>query len=384
MLSWYTNLMSMKIRIEVSSLATPLQSGVSNYTRLLVNACAANSSLEVSAPYFNFLGRQPTPNINDRRLLKANSLMPLRLYAKAQSLAFAPAFDIGMPVVDLTIFPNFATWPTINSKHVATVIHDLTYIRFPELVEAGNLAHLRRVVPRSIKKADIIITVSESVKAELVKEFDLEPDTCIVTPIPPDAAFFKILPQKNITSIKKKYAINKEYIYFIGNFEPRKNLRTLIQAYRLLPHEIKDKYSLVLAGGKGWKTEETKAALNDALAAGEDIKHLGFIPQEDSPALYQGARLFVMPSLYEGFGMPILEAMACGTPVVASDIPVLKEVGSTYATYADPSSPHSFRQAIETALNSRRPSAETLRQNVHRFSWEKNIESIINATRALG
>ncbi len=374
----------MKIRIELSPLASQHQSGVAQYTKLLVDAFLMDKTVDLSGFYFNFGNRQPKPEFKSPIKTTDNTYVPLRIYAKLQSFNIAPPFDILLPAVDLTIFPNFATWPTIKSKYSATVIHDLTYLYFPEVVEERNLSHLQRVVPRSIKRADIIITVSESVKAELVKEFDLEPDTCIVTPIPPDAAFFKILPQKNITSIKKKYAINKEYIYFIGNLEPRKNLRTLIQAYRLLPQEIKDKYSLVLAGGKGWKTEETKAALNDALAAGEDIKHLGFIPQEDSPALYQGARLFVMPSLYEGFGMPILEAMACGTPVVASDIPVLKEVGSTYATYADPSSPHSFRQAIETALNSRRPSAETLRQNVHRFSWEKNIESIINATRALG
>lgn len=377
--------MSMKIRIEVSSLATPHQSGVSSYTRLLVNACAANPSLEVSAPYFNFLSRQPVPGINDRKLLQENALMPLRVYAKAQSFSLAPAFDIGMPKVDLTIFPNFATWPTVNSRYVATVIHDLTYLYFPEVVEEKNLAHLRRVVPRSIKKANFIITVSESVKKELINEFNLSPEKCIVTPIPPDESFFTKVSIEEISKIKKKYSLtqNKKYIYFIGNLEPRKNLKTLIEAYSLLPEDIKNNYSLVLAGGKGWKTEETQAAIDSAIANGEDVKHIGFIDQKDSPALYQGASLYVMPSLYEGFGMPVLEAMASGTPVVASDIPVLREVGANYATYANPREPEDFSKAILYTLTQPKPDRSVLQKNVRRFSWDKNVSELVNAVRAL-
>lgn len=377
--------MSIKIRIEVSSLATPHQSGVSSYTRLLVNACAANPSLDVSAPYFNFLRRQPLPSINNRKLLRENPLIPLRVYAKAQSFSLAPAFDIGMPKVDLTIFPNFATWPTINSRHVATVIHDLTYLYFPEVVEEKNLAHLQRVVPRSIKKADLIITVSESVKKELINEFNLDPQRCIVTPIPPDESFFNIVSTKDISSVKNKYSLtqNKKYIYFIGNLEPRKNLKTLIEAYTLLPDDIKNDYSLVLAGGKGWKTQETQASIDSAVASGEDVKHIGFIDQNDSAALYQGASLYVMPSLYEGFGMPILEAMASGTPVVASDIPVLREVGAGYATYANPRDPKDFSKAILHVLTQPKKARSVLQKNVRRFSWDKNISELINAVRTL-
>ena len=351
----------MKIRLDTSVLTAQHHSGVARYTQLLKDALSNNSD---------------TPLDTVER-----PLLPLRLYMKLQSYGLAPAFDLFKSSVDLTIFPNFATWPTLKSKRVATVIHDLTYFYFPEVVEEKNLAHLRRVVPRSIKKADFIITVSESVKAELVKEFNLNQNRCIVTPIPPDEAFFKEVPDAQIQSVKEKYAINpnKKYIYFIGNLEPRKNLKTLIEAYQLLPQEIKNQYSLVLAGGKGWKTEETEQALQKAIEAGEDIKHLGFIAQEDSPALYQGAALFVMPSLYEGFGMPILEAMASGTPVVASDIPVLREVGGESASYADPLSPDSFKNAIIKILSQPKPSRDALQQNVTRYSWADNVDKIIQA-----
>ena len=376
--------MSLKIRIEISSIASKHKSGVAQYTSLLHTSLTENPAVQLHSHYFDFLGRQPNPSVTISKR-EVNHALPLRVYAKVQSFNFAPAFDISLPKVDLTIFPNFATWPTAKSKHVATVIHDLTYLYFPEVVEEKNLAHLRHVVPRSIKKADFIITVSESVKAELVKEFNLDPAKCVVTPIPPDETFFSTASPEAIQAVKEKYGLNpdKKYLYFIGNLEPRKNLKTLVEAYQLLPQEVKAKYSLVLAGGKGWKTEATQEAIDKAIAAGEDIKHIGFIDQADSPTLFQGASLFVMPSLYEGFGMPILEAMASGTPVVAADIPVLKEVGADFATYADPQSPESFKTAIEAALKQPKPSRESLQQNVTRYSWNQNVEKILETVRSL-
>lgn len=377
--------MPLNIRIELSSLASKHRSGVAQYTHLLTDALSLAENTSLYGHYFDFLNRQLKPEISAPVRLESNKLIPLRVYAKAQSLGIAPPFDTFLPKVDLTIFPNFATWPTIHSEHTATVIHDLTYIYFPEVVEKNNLAHLKRVVPRSIKNADFIITVSESVKAELIKELGLSPDKCIVTPIPPSESFSREVPENELVAVKQKYKINpnKQYIYFIGTFEPRKNLKTLIEAYTLLPQEVKDSYSLILAGGKGWQNESTQLALDTAIEAGNDIKHLGFIDQIDSPALFQGATLFVMPSLYEGFGMPVLEAMAGGTPVVASDIPVLKEVGSTYATYADPNSPQSFANAIFNTLQTPKPSRATLQENILRYSWVDNVQKITDKIRSL-
>lgn len=374
----------MRIRLELSPLASQYRSGVAQYTRLLTEALSSSKDISAHGHYFDFLDRQPKPELSvTLQKNVANKIVPLKIYAKAQSFNLAPPFDLLLPKVDLTIFPNFATWPTMKSKHTATVIHDLTYLYFPELVEEKNLAHLRRVVPRSIKKADFIITVSESVKAELVKEFGLAPENCIVTPIPPDEAFFTIVSKKKISAVKEKNKINphKKYFYFIGNFEPRKNLKNLIEAYRLLPQNIKDRYSLILAGGRGWKTEETQTALNAAIKAGEDIRHIGFINQEDSPALYQGASLFIMPSLYEGFGMPILEAMAGNCRVLANDIPVLRETGGKLATYADATNAVTFSEAMAKCLEA--PSDKQLSSQAKHWSWDNNVRTIIEKTEQL-
>lgn len=367
----------MNIRVEVSSLASPSLSGVSNYTKLLTEALDIHNDTHVSGSYFNFLNRQIVPSVSIEQKLEKNSLVPLKVYAKLQSYNIAPPFDIFLRRVDLTIFPNFATWPAIKSRLRATVIHDLTYLYFPELVEEKNLKHLRRVVPRSIKRADIIITVSEAIKGELVNEFGLDPNKCIVTPIPPDSSYFN----ENTNEIHKKYSIPTEkFIYFIGNLEPRKNLPVLIEAYRQLPKEIKVQYSLVLAGGNGWKTEKSRATIKAAQDAGENVIHVGFVDTADTGAFYQKASLFVMPSVYEGFGMPILEALASNTPVIASDIPVLRETGGDAVNYADPNSADDFSEKILSALtNHISPADLKLKADAQlsKFSWQKNSDLII-------
>lgn len=374
----------MKVRIEVSSLASTNQSGVPQYTRLLSEALLKDPNIQLYGHYFDFLSRQPKPKVTiPPEYMAVNKLVPLRVYAKAQSFGFAPPFDILLPKVNLTIFPNFATWPTNKSSMTATVIHDLTYLYFPEVVEEKNLAHLRRVVPRSIKEADFIITVSDSVKSELVKEFGLDPDRCIVTPIPPRAEFYK----KSNREVHQKYGIPTEkYIYFIGNLEPRKNLKVLLEAYLQLPVEIRKEYSLILAGSRGWKNTSLQNDLKKAEEAGENVRHIGFVDQTDSPTLYQKANVFVMPSIYEGFGMPILEALASHCPVIASDIPVLREVGGDVAVYANPADAADFRDKIADQLRQNSVTPEWQKRadrNLARYSWEENVRKIIDLTNQL-
>ena len=373
----------MKLRVELSSIATHSISGVGHYTKRLAEALDKSPDTETNGVYFNFLHRQPIPNISLKKPATGNPFFPLRVYAKLQSFNIAPPFDFLLPRTDITIFPNFATWPTIRSKLRATTIHDLTYVHFPELVEDKNLAHLRRVVPRSVKKADLILTVSESVKAELVEHFGLDPDRCVVTSIPPEPEYFAT----NNNEIHKKYGIPTEkFIFFIGNLEPRKNLSTLVEAYQLLPDDLKKEYSLVLAGGKGWKTEKSKQAIQKAQDAGEQVVHIGYADQADAPALFQKASVFVMPSFYEGFGMPLLEAMAGKTPVVTSDIPVMRETAGSAALYADPNDAAGFAVHIETILRSadvvNKLNDEAARQ-LTKVSWENNAAKIVRRTKEL-
>ena len=373
----------MKIRVEVSSLASKNLSGVANYTKLLTESLNNSPNTDTYASYFNFLNRQPIPQITIKKSLEENKSIPLRIYAKLQSYGLSLPFDTFLPNVDLTIFPNFAIWPTIRSKYRSTVIHDLTYLYFPELVESKNLAHLKRVVPRAIKKSDFIITVSESVKAELVKEFNLPPEKCVVTTIPPSANFY----QKNTNEIHKKYNIHtKKFIFFIGTLEPRKDLPTLIEAYCKLPIGLKKEYSLIIAGGKGWKTEKSRQALESAQNAGENIINVGFIDHIDTSAFYQNASIFVMPSLYEGFGMPVLESMASGCPVIVSDIPVLREAAGSAALFAKAGDSDSFSYNIQKLLCDTSLQKELIKKGksqLNNFSWDKNVKKILDQINKL-
>lgn len=373
-----------KIRVETSSLTSNQQSGVAHYTRLLVNNLEKNHKTEVYSSYFNFLKRQKDPRLDFNKIKREENIyFPLKFYAKSQSYDIAPPFDIFLPKVDLTINPNFAAWPTINSKLRATVIHDLTYVHHPKVVENNNLSHLRRVVPRAIRKSDFIITISESVKREIVEMFSLNPENCLVTPIPPDESFFSRVSDDKVNKLRQKYNLGlKKYILFLGNLEPRKNLKTLVEAYQQLPAKVQKEYSLVIAGGVGWKIEDLQNSIDKLIKDGLDIKQTGYVDSGYKSALFQEASLFVMPSIYEGFGMPILEAMASGCPVITSNIPVLREVGGDAAIYVDPLDSVDISNSIEKTLKLKSNSKKLLK-NVARFSWENNINNITAKTREL-
>jgi len=375
----------LKIRIDISPLATEKISGVGNYTLLLTEALSKDKDVMLEPVYFNFLGRQKNPKISDT-ISKKNRFIPLRIYSKLSSYNIAPFWDVFKSQVDLTIFTNFDTWPVLKSRYVATAVHDLTYLHYPSVVEEKNLAHLKRVVPRTLKRADLIFTVSESVKDELIEEFDVDKNRVVVTHVPPDQSFKERVNKNHAKKVLNKYAITSKYIFFLGNFEPRKNLSNLINAYCLLPDHIKSEYSLVLAGGKGWKTNETQSVLDEAIGRGENISHIGYIDSEDSPALYQLATLFIMPSIYEGFGIPILESMLSETPVIASDIPVLRETAGVAALFFNPNEVGSIRNTILKVIKDDALKNKLIKlgiKNTERFSWEKNIASIKEAIEYL-
>lgn len=374
----------MNIRIEASSSVGKNISGIGFYTKRLANSLAEIKGNTVRASYFNFLNHHIKPIFHDEVITEPHTLLPLRIYAKLQSHRLALPFDMFMKPVDVTIFPNYAKWPTVRSKFTITAVHDLTYIHYPELIEKNNLPHLRRVVPRSIKKSDLILTVSESTKSELVKLFGIDPDRIVATTVPPDDKFLI----KNNNEIHKKYSIpTKKYIFFISNIEPRKNLPLLIKAYSNLPGSVTSEYSLVISGGMGWKSDESINAIKTAQKNNLNVVYTGYIDEQDKSALYQNASLFVMPSIYEGFGMPILEAIASKVPVVATDIPVLRESGGEGALYFKPNDANSLTSIIKTVLtdqNVREKLIHDGKKHLKKFSWEHNAMSVMAAISNLG
>ncbi|MFZ2126027.1 MAG: glycosyltransferase family 1 protein [Candidatus Microsaccharimonas sp.] len=367
----------MKIRVEINSLASKHITGVGYYTKRLTEALIKDKQNTVSTFSFNFLTRQPVPKFKNRPTQEINRWFPLRVYAKLHSHRFTLPFDLFLKPVDLTIFTNYARWPTVKSRYTATTIHDLTFLHYPELVEEKNLAHLNRIVKRSIRSSDFIITVSEAVKSEIVEYFKISPDRIVTTPVLPDDTFYK----KNDNEVHKKYGIpTNKYLFFISTIEPRKNIPVLIKAYEKLSPKLRKEYSLVLSGGMGWKGEASVKAIKTAQRKGLQVIHTGYIDEQDKSALYQQASAFVFPSIYEGFGMPLLEAAASQTPIVTTDIPVLKEAAGEGAAYFKSGDSKELASAITTVLTDTHRRADLVKKasaHLRTFSWADNAHKII-------
>jgi alpha-1,3-rhamnosyl/mannosyltransferase len=248
-------------------------------------------------------------------------------------------------------FPSFLSWPLAVSNAV-TVIHDVTFLAVPECVEKGNREYLQRVVPRVVKKSSHIIAVSEFSKSEIIKYYGTDPSKISVASPSVDRRHFYKRSAEEIHSVKARYDIFSEnYILSVGNIEPRKNYERLIEAYIALPRTITNKYPLVIVGAGGWNNTRLLNKIQKAKENGyRIINPKQFVRDEDMPALYSGAHCFVFVPIYEGFGMSPLEAYACGTPVIASNVASVPEAAGDAAVYVDPYDVNDIQRTLENTI----------------------------------
>lgn len=266
--------------------------------------------------------------------------------------AFAPAPHCFFfrTKADIAQFFNFAVPPGVNGRRVA-LVHDMAYKSCPHAVSKKTRIWLELCMEKSCRHADHIVTVSEFSKQEIMKYLRVPEEKVTVVPNAVDhAVYHPGYTKAQIQKVLGKYGIKGEYFLYLGTIEPRKNLERLIGAYGKLCRERAHAPQLVLAGGRGWLCEGIyqKACRMDM---GDQILFTGYVRQEDSPALMCGAKAFVFPSLYEGFGMPPLEAMACGTPVIASNTASMPEVMGDAGMLVDPGSEEEICRAMRTAMD---------------------------------
>ena len=223
--------------------------------------------------------------------------------------------------VDIFHSSDFLRPPLLNGAKGVTTIHDLTWKKFPQFhIEEIVNAHERKL-KITIEKKYVIIVDSDKTKEDLLYYYPNAKNPVYTIPLGVDKKFFQKETPKKIKTILKKYKIKEPYILYVGAIEPRKNIPTLIKAFKIVL-KSNPEYRLVLAGRAGWKNEDVFGLINE-LNLNEKIIFTGFVEDEDLPAIYQGASVFVYPSLYEGFGLPPLEAMASGTPTIAFNSPSL-------------------------------------------------------------
>ncbi|MEI8187476.1 MAG: glycosyltransferase family 1 protein [Candidatus Saccharibacteria bacterium] len=328
-----------KIFIDGDVLVHEHFSGIGHYTADLLKALDkllykdeySHVSVEIGVPYRNKhkLTKYGFENFGVRGIP-----LPSRMINGLKQRRRLPPIDLlfGKKVY---VFPNYSSWPTIRKLSIP-VIYDLSFIKYPEFVEPQNRKFLVDQVGLSVARASKIITISKNSLNEIVSYYKYpKKDIEILSPAVDMHKFYR-RSQEEISYNKAKYGIFGEYILFVGNIEPRKNLITLLKAYDQLPNKVQEKYSLLLIGAKGWLDNEIRDYIIEMRKRGlRVIQPVEYVTDVDLPSLYSGATVFVYISRYEGFGIPPIEAMACGTPAITSDNSSLPEAVGNAAIKID-------------------------------------------------
>lgn len=243
---------------------------------------------------------------------------------------------------DILHSPHY-TIPYFSLVKSVVTFHDMTYFIIPQMHTLIKRFMFRAYIRLTAKRAAGILSVSDSTAQDMVRLLGMDRSKIAVTPLGVDERFFETINPDH--SILESYGIDKEYFLYVGTIEPRKNLVRLIKAYSCLSSEAKDKYRLVICGQKGWMYNEVLELIQtDGLE--DHIRFTGFVKDEDLPAIYRGAKLFLYVSLYEGFGIPLIEAMARGVPCITSDLSSMKEIAGEACLKINPYEENEIKNAI--------------------------------------
>ena len=264
--------------------------------------------------------------------------------------------------------PRVSPVPTIVS------VMDLSYLHFPETFKKNDLYQLTKWTKYSVKKAAKVITISQSSKDDIIKFYKTAPEKVKVVHLG-----LKELSMDKAPTDLEKFGVTGKFVLFVGTLQPRKNISRLIEAFSRLPQQLKEEYQLVVIGKKGWLYEDI---LNSPKKFNVEnrVLFLDYVSDEDLPAFYKKAELFVLPSLYEGFGLPVLEAMRYGCPVATSNVSSLPEAGGDAAVYFDPESIEDIKKTIENVLNDanlRDKMREKGLSHYKKFTWDKAAKEVL-------
>ena len=361
----------MRIGLDGYPLCEPL-TGVGHYTFELARALARNypaDQFELIAP-FDFhpsvtaqLAREQIPNLNPVSLGVRN--------VRGRWWSFYLPRYLKRASLDLFHGTNYEI-PLWNRRRTVLTVHDLSSLLYPELHRRQLARRMRLRLPLAVKLAKAIITPTEAVKRELCSHLRVKSAKVTAIHEAPRESFQPVHRADSL-SIRQRLEIENEFLLFVGTLEPRKNLLTLLRAFAQTLRETNLRPQLVVTGGEGWLMDETFAVIGDE-GLREHLRLTGYLQDDDLRALYSSCSAFIYPSLYEGFGLPPLEAMACGAPVIASSISALQETLGDAAMLADPLDANALAKAIATLLQDGRRRDQLIQSGQERiktFSWDK-------------
>lgn len=272
--------------------------------------------------------------------------------------------------------------PIIKNCRLVVTIHDVSFIHYPECFNRMELIRNKLWIRNAAKRADSILTVSEYSKQDIVNQFGVDKNKVHVTHLAP-SNIFKKLENKEVEEAEKKFEIEEPYILAVGNLQPRKNLVRLINSYVKLKENGDFKHKLVIVGKKAWKYDSIFSTLKNHNLF-DHIILTDYVSEEDLVRLYNGADIFVYPSIFEGFGLPVIEAMACGAPVITSNTTSLPEVAGDAAVYIDPYSEEDIINKIKSLSMDSELRAKLKQKGLDRaksFSWKTTASKVMDTYR---
>jgi len=345
--------------------------GIASYTRQLLPALA---SLDPQTDYrILYNRRERGRNEAGPNFRRAITWTPPHHRLERWTLGI----EIARLQLDLLHSPDFIP-PALGVRRSVITVHDLNFIYYPQFLTAESRRYYKEQIAWAVERADHILADSEATRADLVRLLEVPPEKVTTAYLAADPAF-RPLPASQVGPVLARYDLPHDYLLFVGTLEPRKNLPGLLSAYRILLDRGETQAPLVMVGGRGWLYEETFTRV-EKLGLADQVCFLHNAPDADLPAIYNGAALLATPSFYEGFGLPALEAMACGTPVVVSNRGSLPEVVGDAGIQVNPDEPESIAEGLAAVLGN--PDLrDRLREDglaqAARFTWQETARKTL-------
>ncbi|HUD10506.1 MAG TPA: glycosyltransferase family 1 protein [Candidatus Saccharimonadales bacterium] len=298
-----------------------------------------------------------------------------------------------LPPIDLWcgrgtyIFPRFVNMPLAFSES-ALVIFDLSFELYRQYSDEGNAQFLSKRVRQSVRSSRKVITISQSAQREITDFYNLKSSQVVVATPAADPALFYRRSKSEIERVKNKYGISGDYILALSNLEPRKNLDALVEIYCQLPKSVTNKTALLLVGVSGWKTEKLFQKIVKKVEEGYNIiRPSSYVLDKDKPAIISGAKMLVYPSHYEGFGMPPLEALACGVPVISADNSSLPEVVGSAGMLVASDNNEKLLEAIKSCMENIDHKTEVASkagpEQALKFSWRRSAQVFLDVVQEI-
>ncbi|MCK5681226.1 glycosyltransferase family 4 protein [bacterium] len=355
--------------------------GIGVYTRELIRHFTAERMASVTPVYFPKLLQWAPGSVRSDKFF-----LPYPVLATLTNLCDFPFWFSAAVVekIDLYHATDYRI-PRLNKIPVVATLHDAVQLNSLEWVRDQARAYKNWVLRAAALRADLVIAISEAAVPDLVEAYGIDQAKIRVIHNGISQEWLESLAKNHIEQILKKYGLTRNYILFVGTFQPRKNLGRILSAYEALPSDFRREFSLVLVGQEGWKVDNEVAQIRSLEVRGECC-WLKNVPSGDLKALYQGASLFLFPSLLEGFGIPVLEAFASRVPVITSNITALPEVAGDAALLVDPYNVDEITYGIERVLVDTKLRSQLIDKGCERakeLSWQRSAEKTIEVYKEL-